>query len=67
MADNPIVSGDVTGYQVTVAAMTSNLDSSTTWYTADVSQDDQSEYTVSIATVNVLGAGNPTRSGPHSE
>ncbi len=67
-SNTPIISGDVTGYQVTMTAMTPvNLDSSTTWYTADLSQDDQSEHTVSIAGVNFLGAGNPTNLGPYSE
>ncbi len=64
-SNTPIVSGDVTGYQVTVTGMTPvNLDSSTTWYTADVTEN---EYTVSIAAVNILGVGNPASLGPYSE
>ncbi len=61
-------SGDVTGYQVTVTGMTPiDLDSSTTWYTADVSENVQDEYTVSIAARNSLGVGNPASLGPYSE
>ncbi len=67
-SNTPIVSADVTGYQVTVTGMTPvNLDSSTTWYTADVSKNVQDEYAVSIAAENILGAGNPTNLGPYSE
>ncbi len=67
-SNTSIESGDVTGYIVTVTGMeTKYLDSSTTWYTADVSENVQDEYTVSIAAENFLGAGNPTNLGSYSE
>ncbi len=62
------MSGDVEYYLVTVTGMeTKYLNSSTTWYTADVSENVQDEYTVSIAAENILGVGNPASLGPYSE
>ncbi len=67
-SNTTIVSGDVTGYQVTVTGMEPKyLNRSTTWYPADVSENVQDEYTVSIAAENILGVGNPAILGPYSE
>ncbi len=67
-SNTPIVSGDVTGYLVTVTGMTPvNLNSITTWYTADISENVQDEYAVSIPAENILGVGNPASLGPYRE
>ncbi len=67
-SNTPIESGDVEYYLVTVTGMeTEHLTRSTTWYTANVSEIVQDEYTVSIVAENILGVGNPASSGAYSK
>ncbi len=62
------VDGSITGYQISVTGMESVITTrDVSSYEVDVTEDDSTEYSVSVAAVNVLGHGPTITVGPHSE
>ncbi len=64
----PSVDGSITGYQISVTGMESVItarDGSS--YEVAVPDDGSTEYSVSVAAMNVLGLGPTTTVGPYSK
>ncbi len=64
----PSVDGSITSYQISVTGMESVITArDVSSYEVDVPEDGSTEYSVSVAAMNVLGLGHTTTVGPYSE
>ncbi len=64
----PSVDGSITGYQISVTGMELVITArDVSSYEMDVPEDGSTEYSVSVAAMNVLGLGPTTTVGPYSE